>query len=211
MEAWDAICSLLLIAAPIVLLLFVHLAFRIPIEYPRTRTWPELARQTGLAYEAGSSLQWYLIHRHPPRLNGLYRGHHVTITRVTHYNYEHGNSVCTQASLQVRNHGDSSLSFHPRRLFQHACLPIRDVRFERNFTLSGEPPEFAQGAIELVLKAPPNLHEWLLRSKPKPFITLKGPSLTCSCDAPRDIQTQIALLNLLSDIARFTEEIPWKS
>jgi hypothetical protein len=81
-----------------------------------------------------------------------------------------------------------------------------NLGFDRRFSVTGSPHEYLQGAVDLIVQSDPHLFAWILRNFPS--VELKGERLVCDQNAElTNVDDQIALLNLLCDMAELAEKM----
>ncbi len=185
--------------------------------------WSQLAAHTGLAFngvdlDLGGSSQ-------SPGLSGLYRGRQVSVSKDVEYHdaYEGGIPVAyTRMRLSVKSHSGCCLKFGGRsflaRIFGANRASSGSSEFDRRYLVSGAPAAFLGRAFQLLVtgaglfEKPDGLImrtddalSWVLWSSPS--ILLDGYELTCTqSGVPTDIPHQVALLNLLCDLAELAEQ-----
>ena len=184
--------------------------------------WSRLALQIGLTYVASKRSFLSLT---SPRVFGEYRGRFVSIT----LEIEDGSSeydtarVFTKITLQVINRTYVSLEIKEKGLLTRRAgkreILSGNNEFDRRFRVIGIPPEFAQRVLRL-----PDLQSILLRdesqnkmmktafalswaSSSRPTLTLKDWDLVCLVHGVLTVvDAQIALLNMLCDLADLAEQ-----
>jgi hypothetical protein len=178
----------------------------------QVETWPELAQRTGVAFNPNvfnSPFREY----YRPGLRGEYRGHSLAVDLFIYGDADRMDAFIyqnTSISLDVENRGLFSFSIHAERVRDdtHEMLGISSENpdFDRHYSITGSPREYVQGAVDLIGGSEPQLLTWILRNSP--FIELKGDHLVCDQNGElTNVDNQLALLNLLCDLAELAEEM----
>jgi hypothetical protein len=190
-----------------------------------TNAWTDLARQTGLVFTPGT-VSRLGIHS-PPSLAGEYRGHRVAVSKIVQHQAAGESTipaVYTRISIQVDNPGNFSFSLDPMLLglFRRGrASATGDAEFDRRFRVKGHPPEFKRSATgllvnrrDLLIRRPREVimltdSPLAWRSWGRPSIRLQGSDLSCfQSGVPTEVDHQIAVLNLLCDLAGQVEGGP---
>lgn len=173
--------------------------------------WPKLSQRTGLAYTPATMTQkWWDSSVYPPSVRGEYRGRFLSMAQIssnTDSSFPYQNATI---SLNVRNGAHFSLSIQAKKVlaYIHKTVEVRsgDTDFDRRFSAIGSPCEYVLGAADLIIRSDPRLLAWIMRSFPS--IELKGENLFCSQNSElTNLDDQIALLNLLCDLAELAEKM----
>jgi hypothetical protein len=214
--------------------LFVGVAFLIHREIEQSHydvlseAWSALAQQAGLSFIPASKSMFG--NYGPASVRGQYRGRNISIKKVFEvlefpfgkYDDDDIYLVFTQISFSVTNPANFSLSvgenvWRPKPVVE-GWIASGDKEFDRYFALKGWPREFLQKSVNLImprksllLQRPPRTIQ--LTTNPlgstswrRPSIELKGSELVCRQHGVlTDVHKQIALLNLLCDMAELAE------
>ncbi len=186
------------------------------------QVWWQLAAHAGLIFH-GLELDLWGSSR-SPAVSGAYRGRQVRVSRIVQQiDASEGSvpAVYTRMSLEVNNAAGCRLSLGSasflERIFGRDRTRSGDKEFDHRFRVSGDPATFAQKAVEVLAShvdlfaRPAGVIQrtdcaWSWVSWSPPSIQLKGPELTCTqSGVPTYIPHQVALLNLLCDLAELAE------
>ena len=172
------------------------------------KAWPELARRTGLTYDANvfnvpKGLYPY------PGLRGEYRGRTVSIKLFGDADADHNEPPNTIVSLHLQN--CASLSFSMQAKMLQGSIPgprelsSGSLSFDQRFSITGSPPEFLQTAVRRIIGGDPGLLAWILRNRPS--LQLQGDTLSCRQNGVlTKVDDQNAFLDLLCDLAELAEK-----
>ena len=168
----------------------------------QVEAWSKLARQTGMTYTSG-----YL-----PSVHGEYRGRYLSIALITSGDVDHQYMIYQNASIQlnVQNSAGFTLSIQGKRVLDYIDpnpdVSSRSLDFDRHFHAMGMPHGYVQAAIERIVQSEACLLKWIMRNFPS--IELKGETLTFSQNGElTSVNDQLALLDLLCDLAELTEKM----
>jgi hypothetical protein len=178
----------------------------------QVKAWPELARRTGLTYSpASGSQQGRSAHLNRPSVRGKYRGHYVSVDLVTRGNPEEPMWHVyqnTSIGVHVDNRASFWLSIRPKMGLskQHTSNDVSSGNrdFDRCVSVEGWPRKYRQMAARLIVHRYPRLMGWLMHNDP--CIDLRGALLVCWQNGEvTEVEDQIALLDLLCDLAELAE------
>ena len=195
-------------------------------------TWSELAWQSGLSFVPG--VRSIFGNYGTPSVCGEYRGRHISLSKVVKHRYGGWSDlgaipvVYTVISLPVANPANFWLYIGAIRSvpekYGKVLVATGDKQFDRHFAVGGVPREFVQGAVGLMmprrillLRRPQGtiqLTDNPLRATTwrRPNIQLRGPELVCRRSGVLTrVDTEIAFLDLLCDLAELAEEMGSKS
>lgn len=89
-------------------------------------------------------------------------------------------------------------------MFTYKGISSEKQKFDRCFSIDGAPREYLQRAVDLICRSEPGLLAWMIHYRPS--IELKGENIYCWQNGEfTDLNSQIALLNLLCDLADLAE------
>jgi hypothetical protein len=181
----------------------------------QVNAWPELALRTGLTYTKKPQ-KWWDPAVNPPSISGDYRGRYLTMYLFNYGNPDRIDTLIYQNTsilLDVQNCAQLSLFIVGKDAGNtHMILdiPSGNRDFDRCFSVTGSPREYVQGAVDLIVQSDPHLFAWIMRYFPS--IELKGERLICEQNGElTSIDDQVALLNLLCDLAELAERKTYES
>ena len=168
----------------------------------QVEAWSELARQTGMTYTP----------RYLPGVHGEYRGRYLSIALITSGDVDHEYMIYQNASIQVnvQNSACFALSIQGKRVLDY-IEPASDfssgsLDFDRHFHAIGVPHGYVQAALQRIVRSEACLLKWIMRNFPS--IELNGETLTFSQNGElTSVNDQLALLDLLCDLAELTEKM----
>lgn len=167
----------------------------------QVEAWLELSQRTGLTCTPG----------YPRSVRGEYRGRSLQLALFTFGDPDHDAPVFQNTSirLDVQNCARFSLSIQAKSVLDYtdkqmaASSGILD--FDRHYKIMGSPRAYMQGVVDLIVQSEPHLLEWMMRKFPS--IELTGEHLICEQNSElTNVDDQIALLNLLCDMAELAEK-----
>ncbi len=167
-----------------------------------TRTWPQLAALTGLAYKPPTG-PW--SNRSQPHVAGKYREHQLKldIVKVAHGVIDDGIALyCTRIVLSLNGKIDGSVALSRRWFFGSGeGVQIGDEEFDRRFIVKSRPADFAAQAF-----ASADLRQRLLQTHMLKFrVSDLGLHFEKS-GVEQDIERLRSLFDLLCDIAESAEQ-----
>jgi hypothetical protein len=179
----------------------------------QVEAWPELAQRTGLTYTPATKPQkWWDSSVYPPNVHGEYRGRYLSLDSITMDRGRIDIPVYqnTSISLNVENYAPCSLSIQAKNALDYIRKPIElpsgNLDFDRCFTVTGSPREYVLAAADRIIHSDPRLFAWIMQKFPS--IELKGENLVCDQNGElTNVDDQIALLNLLCDLAELAENL----
>ena len=189
MEDW---ITGVILALFIIILCWLALSRRQEVQ-KQINAWPELALRTGMTYTPG-----YSVH-------GEYRGRCLSLI----FDRELIGST-TRISLDVLNSFRCSLFIQAKSVLDYirknAEVSSGNQEFDRHFSVTGSPRQYAQGAVNLIVHSDSHLLAWIMQKSPS--VELKGEHLGCDQNGElTNVDDQLALLNLLCDLAELAEEM----
>lgn len=222
-----------LVALLVVLLLLAFIVHQLWLELQKRpqrfhQAWSELARQTGLTFDPGSKASSIFRPGREPQVTGRYRGRFLTLTKDYEYidTYSGGGvtAVFTRIWVSVANPAGLSLELRDKsildRVFKKRAVATVEEGLHWPFVATGLPAAFVQRAQALILQRRDILvrrpagvikltdHPFSWTPWRRPSIKMKGPDLVFRMSGVLAVvQTQIALIDLLCDLAELTEEM----
>jgi hypothetical protein len=163
------------------------------------QAWTELARGSGLSYQAGSVLR-------RPRIYGIYRNRQVTLDIHTHSaggSSENGYFPYTRLQIAIHNPNSIKLLIQERhRLpsFVHATTPSGDPAVDLKFTIISDPPDLA---ITMFNSA--SLRDRILAANSFSLEIFNKSLIFESRGIEKDVDYLLDMFELQSDIAAFLE------
>jgi hypothetical protein len=191
-------------------------------------TWSELARQMGMSFVPG--VRSSFGNHGAPSICGEYRGRHISLSKGGKHEVSSWSdlsvipAVYTVISLSVANPANLWLFVAPTRplskKYGKILVTTGDNQFDHRYAVGGVPREFVQKAVELLmprrillLRGPQGTFQltdnpaWVMNWR-RPYIQIRGPELICRQSGVLTwVDTQIAFLDLLCDLAELAEEI----
>ncbi len=182
-----------------------------------TCTWSALAEATGLDFRGVQSDYWGSSQS--PSLSGLYRGRYVEVSRLIEQQDAYDGSIplgYTCIVVDLDNRAGCRLTFGASslldRIFHHGHVSSGDADFDHRFRVSAEPAGFARRAAEALASHPELFvkHHGIIQcieaglsgvSSRPPSIRLRGSYVSCTQSDVPAVHHQVALLNLLCDLA----------
>jgi hypothetical protein len=169
--------------------------------------WLEVSQRTGLTFDP-NIFNIPKVPYHYPGLRGEYRDRSLTVKLFG--DSERNEPPNTFITIDLKHQASFSLSIQARRVLDYIYktteFPSANQDFDRRFSVRGSPHEYVQEAVDLIVRSDPPLLAWIMRSFP--YIELKGENLFCSQNSElTNLDDQIALLNLLCDLAELAEKI----
>lgn len=173
-------------------------------KFSQLKACSELAKRTGLIYDPGkTSFQGgYTQYNPPPSISGKYRGREL--------NWNLGQTYQTSTlSLVVKNQAHCSLTIQRKGIF-HKWLGNNQVTsgsddFDRRFKARGHPPSFIHRTLGRIVSVNSPQPTWITNAIFS--INLKDTSLNCELDVITDVDKQIELLDLLSELTDLVEQM----
>lgn len=183
----------------------------------QVQAWMELAQRSGLTFDSNIFNAPARV-VHSPGVHGQYRNRPVSITLLGVYERDVPAYYLlpphTSISIQLKNCARVSLCIQAKT-FHEYMQGITEVHsgnlgFDGHFNVKSSPYEYVQSAIDLMLRNDTNLLSWILQHFPS--IELREENLTCRQNGElTSVDDQLALLNLLCDLAELAEQIASKA
>jgi hypothetical protein len=182
------------------------------------KSWPDLARAAGLTYEPDDHSLWGDRY---PALRGEYRGRFLMMGFArAGYSYSISSleaSVPTdnpRFSLAVKNPANIRFTMQPKGFFVRAsrieAVTNGDEDFDSLFVIKGEPGDYVKSAVQWIIASGSRTLNCLRQNVSS--IELNGSYLVCAQGRALAIENQIALFNLLCNLAELAEkwEASWQ-
>jgi len=178
----------------------------------KAKSWPALARAMGLTYEPDDHSLWG---DRDPAIRGEYRGHLMMMGFArTGYAYSISSlevnvpADIPRLSLVVKNPANIRFTIQPKGFFVRTsrieAVSSGDEDFNKLFVVKGQPGDYVKRAVQRIVASGFHVLDCLHRNI---SIELNGSNLACTQGRVLAVEDQIALFNLLCDLAKLAEQI----
>jgi hypothetical protein len=173
---------------------------------PMDDSWPELAQSSGLTYEPDERS---LLGTRYPGMHGEYHGRKLLMTFALEETYTDDVSphAYPRFTLDIDNRAEIQFSIRSKDIFARASLldaiASGNEDFNRLFVVKGKPGNYVKRAVEHISATGFHTLDCLLRDVR--YVELKESQLVWSQVGALEIEDQIALFNLLCNLAELAE------